>query len=334
MPINLKFIFGSVVTILIVSGFVYWQYSKTPGDNIKKTSIDLQQSTAGGDQKKIISSSDILSSDPLEENLPIDCGSDFDCFINNTVSCKESSVKRILNFDLFGTPVTINESYILKGWINGKCLLSFRIESLAVIATQECSFDETKPLTASLEAWKNGNIAGTGWDSCEIVDIQHLTPDITTVTPEESLPAIELSDFPVEENLSDGWQITSDEISLRSENYDRYNENEGLVAERTVVISSGNDTSVILNIVEFDSASNAEVLFDEGDFTYTHNIIIAECRAKASKHTTSCLRGFNKNYYLQTSVQSYIGDFISTDESQKEWNNTSKFISALLRFIP
>ena len=279
---------------------------------------------------------------PRETSGSTDCGPNFDCFIDSAESCKKSSVERILELDIFGYPLAIKESYKLRGWVDEKCLLSFTIETSTASITQECSFDDTKPLTSSLEAWKGGN--SSGWvlnDYCVIVDTNYITQDLVTITPKEPLSEIEVNDFPVKDNLPSGWQIISDTILLRSENPDRYKnyeghdgykDYEGLIAERQINIGGAGGVLANISIVELDSVSNAANFYKDSRFIYTSNIIGSKCSFKGSKgYAASCFSVQKQRYYVHVSVN-VLGDAFNPLFTE-ERNKGSSFLQTLLNAI-
>ncbi len=125
-----------------------------------------------------------------EENNEIDCGDDFDCFIDASENCNKSKLKHSLTLNLFGVEQTTSKTYKILGTESDKCILFLRTDSIDLgfpedagmpqeeIDKQKEMYDaledregickfETKDLTDMLKKWKQGNF-DSGEVSCSL----------------------------------------------------------------------------------------------------------------------------------------------------------------------
>ena len=121
-------------------------------------------------------------------NNEIDCGDDFDCFIDASENCNPANLKQILTLNLFGVEQTTSTTYKILGTESDKCNIYLRTDSIDLnfpedigISQEEideqkemydalegregtCMF-ETNDLTDMLKRWKQGNFS-SGEVSC------------------------------------------------------------------------------------------------------------------------------------------------------------------------
>ncbi len=73
---------------------------------------------------------------PVAEG-PIDCGKDFDCFVDSAKDCTPAKVDHSINFTIFGMITLAEGSVELKGIENGSCVLYQLNKDQRVVLTEE-----------------------------------------------------------------------------------------------------------------------------------------------------------------------------------------------------
>ena len=233
---------------------------------------------------------------------PVDCGSDFDCFITASESCTPSSTTRTITVNLFGVPANIKEDYTLEGFVDGRCSLLLTSETLEVgtKATQKCLFDSTKNLAASLRSWKRGDTPPDSWDAdCEIIDEQ--------VGPTPSGVSSIVGSLPIEDNLPNGWLVKSKSNRVNRKIFTVWGgieilEQPGFLMTRTMYVKSSYDDSVGINIFEFDSEANSKEFFDTITKLRTDsevlNILESTCKSKSFFDKGYSVECYKDRYYF------------------------------------
>jgi len=293
-----------VIAILVVLGATYAVNQNTTQDTkTKNTNTGLTQGQEGS----------------------VDCGSDFDCLINAAQSCDQATLSRSLNIDLFGVDVILEESYTLLGMVEERCSLRYTSEAIGskTKITRECKF-KINELISSMRDWKVGILTSFPEDAiCEepIVDTTTTMPPLSPMPP---ILNLKLEDFPVQPHLPDDWRITSDIVTLVSEDYNRYQESEGLVAERRIDIAGSNDVVVKISMLKFDSRSNAKNFYDESSYS-SSNIIGSECKSETRNgYSSSCSRSKGANYYGHVNVRVPEDNSTRQEEFQKGFSLVQK----------
>jgi len=131
-----------------------------------------------------------ISQEKPKENNEIDCGEDFDCFVNASENCNLAKLKHSLTLNLFGVEQTTSKTYKIMGIESNKCILFLSTDNIDLNFPEDagiseesineqkemydaledregtCKF-ETKDLTNMLKRWKQGNFS-SGEVSCNL----------------------------------------------------------------------------------------------------------------------------------------------------------------------
>jgi len=126
----------------------------------------------------------------LKENNEIDCGENFDCFVNASKNCNLAKLRHSLTLNLFGVEQTTSKTYKILGIESDKCILFLNTDSIDLKFSEDaeiseeaineqkemydaledregtCKF-ETGDLTNMLKRWKQGNFS-SGEVSCNL----------------------------------------------------------------------------------------------------------------------------------------------------------------------
>jgi hypothetical protein len=208
---------------------------------------------------------------PSKLIAPLDCGTDFDCFIQASKDCSPSSVVRTVTLDVFGTLATSKESYELKGIVDKKCSLIQTVENEAtnLIATQECLFP-TDLLTSVLSKWKDGTFSSDEWvPYCTTIQSSVEKP----ITSKQARPASIVGQIDIMSKIPQDWRYKRGddylEIKGRDGGLPQYL---GYVTGRHINFETLNHraynttwnvhTPFTIAIGEFDSDNNAKRYYD------------------------------------------------------------------------
>jgi len=128
------------------------------------------------------------SQEETNGNNEIDCGDDFDCFIDASENCNPAKLKQTLTLNPLGVEQTTSKTYKILGIESDKCIIYLRTDNIDLnfpedmglsqeeIDEQKEMYDalegregtcrfETKDLTEMLKRWKEGNFS-SGEVSC------------------------------------------------------------------------------------------------------------------------------------------------------------------------
>jgi hypothetical protein len=187
-----------------------------------------------------------------EPKGPINCGSDFNCFINTAESCTPSSVDRNIEIGIF----EVKESYYIIGMIDGKCSLKLTVEQTGTIATQECKFDSGQTLASSLRKWKDGTTSSEWTSSCKTISQTQRQP---ISTPNQEISS-KIGNLDFDQNLPVDWSIIGDEVGFEDFGH-LFTQHQGLIKSRQLVLEGPTPYNVSVDIGEFKSQNDISRYF-------------------------------------------------------------------------